>query len=334
MLSEKITEERKKLGLSQEDLAEKLYVSRQSVSKWESGKSLPEITKIIDLAALFGVSTDYLLIDGDRPKDNKQDDPASEENIRLLTSDEICRFLQHTKRSAIKTSLGVFMFISSPFVIFLLYGLFCLNLFPNVFAWALGIMAIPISVAIGVALCVSIGIRSNEFSYISDENVFTKGEVRYKVCEMKKKAENTIYRIIAIAVFLFVLSIVPLLYIIIMVPIFESSFYYSWFCFGHCFFVTLVALGVFLILYIIIYNNGINTLLMTPEEKIRQRYIGKTYYSFLIPVYWIPIVITYFVISLITGKWDTSWIIWPVSGIVFPAFKHFIGVWYDKKNKR
>ncbi len=63
MLSEKIINLRKSRGWSQEELAEKLDVSRQSVSKWESGVSNPELDKIVAMSTLFGVSTDYLLKD-------------------------------------------------------------------------------------------------------------------------------------------------------------------------------------------------------------------------------------------------------------------------------
>lgn len=52
---------RKKMGLSQEELANKIGVSRQAVSKWESGQSMPDLDKIIALSDLFGVSTDYIL---------------------------------------------------------------------------------------------------------------------------------------------------------------------------------------------------------------------------------------------------------------------------------
>ena len=61
ILADKVMALRKKNGWSQEELAEKLNISRQSVSKWESGASLPDIDKIIALSSLFGVSTDYLL---------------------------------------------------------------------------------------------------------------------------------------------------------------------------------------------------------------------------------------------------------------------------------
>ena len=63
ILAEKVMTLRKKKGWSQEELAEKLNISRQSVSKWESGASIPDIDKIILISGLFGVSTDYLLKD-------------------------------------------------------------------------------------------------------------------------------------------------------------------------------------------------------------------------------------------------------------------------------
>lgn len=61
--AEKLLNLRTEYGYSQETLAEKLNVSRQAVSKWESGATLPETDKIITLSNFFGVSTDYLLKD-------------------------------------------------------------------------------------------------------------------------------------------------------------------------------------------------------------------------------------------------------------------------------
>ena len=59
ILADKIILLRKKSGWSQEELAEKMNVSRQSVSKWEGANSIPDISKIIDMSKIFGVSTDY-----------------------------------------------------------------------------------------------------------------------------------------------------------------------------------------------------------------------------------------------------------------------------------
>ena len=63
ILADKIIELRKKNGWSQEELAEKVGVSRQSVSKWEGALSVPDLDKILLMSQIFGVSTDYLLKD-------------------------------------------------------------------------------------------------------------------------------------------------------------------------------------------------------------------------------------------------------------------------------
>lgn len=61
---EKLTALRKQQGLSQEELAQKLFVSRQAVSRWESGATLPDAANLLQLSDLFGVTTDSLLRDG------------------------------------------------------------------------------------------------------------------------------------------------------------------------------------------------------------------------------------------------------------------------------
>lgn len=62
-LSNKLFTLRKKSGMNQEELAERLDVSRQAISKWENGESLPEITKLKMIADIFSVTTDFLLDD-------------------------------------------------------------------------------------------------------------------------------------------------------------------------------------------------------------------------------------------------------------------------------
>lgn len=70
-LGEKICTLRTGKGLSQEELAAKLEVSRQSVSKWETGQSVPDLEEIIKLADLFGVNVDELVREGERPQPPK-----------------------------------------------------------------------------------------------------------------------------------------------------------------------------------------------------------------------------------------------------------------------
>ena len=62
--SEKLYQLRRQKGMSQEELADRLEVSRQAVSRWEMGSTLPDATNLLQLSDIFGVSIDYLLRDG------------------------------------------------------------------------------------------------------------------------------------------------------------------------------------------------------------------------------------------------------------------------------
>lgn len=74
-LSEKILNCRKKAMLSQEALAERVGVSRQAISKWETGEASPEIGKLLSLAQVFGVTTDWLLSEDDPEPDAPRESP-------------------------------------------------------------------------------------------------------------------------------------------------------------------------------------------------------------------------------------------------------------------
>ena len=63
-LGTKIAEKRKSLGMTQIEFAEKMHVTRQTVSRWEAGTVLPDVDKIGEIADILGVSCDYLLKDG------------------------------------------------------------------------------------------------------------------------------------------------------------------------------------------------------------------------------------------------------------------------------
>ncbi len=73
MLSEKLYKLRKNSGLSQEQLAEQLNVSRQAISKWESGTAVPESEKLIIISEYFKVSVDYLLKDVDEEEQREKE---------------------------------------------------------------------------------------------------------------------------------------------------------------------------------------------------------------------------------------------------------------------
>ena len=74
--AEKLMTLRKQAGLSQEQLADRLGVTRQSVSKWESGTAFPELVKLVTLSEMFGVSVDYLVKDYvEEPEQQRADSP-------------------------------------------------------------------------------------------------------------------------------------------------------------------------------------------------------------------------------------------------------------------
>ena len=106
ILADKITDLRKKNGWSQEDLAEKLGVSRQSVSKWESAQSIPDMNKILKMPELFGVTTDYLLKDSiENAVETVSDAPDISEEIQRkpltpVSMEEADAFLSQNEKNA------------------------------------------------------------------------------------------------------------------------------------------------------------------------------------------------------------------------------------------
>ena len=99
-LSDKIVGLRKSNGMSQEDLAEKLDVSRQAISRWESGAAMPDANNILQLSKLFDVTTDYLLnddyqSDNDLPKIKEvQNDNLGQIMIYLVTLEVMILLMQ------------------------------------------------------------------------------------------------------------------------------------------------------------------------------------------------------------------------------------------------
>lgn len=89
LLSEKLYKLRKKSGLSQEQLAEQLNVSRQAISKWEQGTAVPESEKLISISNYFGVTVDYLLKEDTEDTMNTTAEVV-EENPKMMAGIVIC----------------------------------------------------------------------------------------------------------------------------------------------------------------------------------------------------------------------------------------------------
>ena len=111
--SEKLYKLRKHKGLSQEQLAERLAVSRQAISKWESGTAMPESEKLLVISRFFGVSLDYLM------KDELEDEDCSLEKSKNNGTDDVISRDQNIK----SINLVGFVICTAGFLGLLLWGI-------------------------------------------------------------------------------------------------------------------------------------------------------------------------------------------------------------------
>lgn len=119
IFADKLIKLRKQAGLSQEQLAEKLDVTRQAISKWEGSISSPDIPNVLKMCELFGVTTDYLLKDGDEELPARQEINANEHTDNEECSpnqkgkDFTCEVLKSYKKSTLlcTLSLGILLLV-------------------------------------------------------------------------------------------------------------------------------------------------------------------------------------------------------------------------------
>lgn len=118
-LSKKIYELRKANGMSQEQLAEKINVSRQSISKWESGESLPDIERLPDLSRIFHVSIDDLFQPGEVDEHMRRTE-TTEKNQEPIQADVQNRLIRNHRILSCAfiyvTALAIYAFLYVPYV--------------------------------------------------------------------------------------------------------------------------------------------------------------------------------------------------------------------------
>ena len=116
---------RKQKGLSQEELANRLNVSRQTVSKWEVGDSTPDMEKLIAISYLFELSLDELVIDKVSAHDGEtstKSEIVSELKQKLLTDDNKKKAKRGLKIAAIILGIIILIDVISMIIYFSLYG--------------------------------------------------------------------------------------------------------------------------------------------------------------------------------------------------------------------
>ena len=363
LLSEKIMSLRKCNGWSQEELAQQLGVSRQSVSKWESMASMPDIQKIMSMSELFGVSTDYLL------KDELEELPVTAvvatattaaatttDDADTTTSDGIAgaaasavtgassgndtstskvvapklsvsletatEYLDAVARTSRPTSFAITLFILGPALLVSLatYSEDALNFDPTrISPDALGIAGVCLMmlfIAAGVGLLILQDMKLAKFKQLREASLELQYGVEAAVRRRAESTESLRYMQQAAGVCLTILSAIPFLI---------ASYFGAGLTFAVGFLAAaiLVSLGVYLLVYSGILRDGYRVLLQEGDFSHDEKSSKKDYestalkYRSLAKAYFGAIALLYMGYSFITKDWKSSWIIWPVSALLY-----------------
>ena len=236
-LPEKIIARRRLKDWSQEDLAERLNVSRQSVSKWESGASTPELDRIAELCRLFDVSADTLIRDELTPECLGESVPAVDPEHPLLTLDDTYAYVAQSQTVANKIGLGVAACIVSPALVVL---------FSDVSESMSNLLGLPVMfllIAWGVWQFITAGSMNDRYRFIEKRRFTLSREAQSWIVEAREQFRPALARDIAIGVVLCILSPMP---IILLDALYHSALMAG---IGPALLLLLVALAVYLFIY-------------------------------------------------------------------------------------
>ena len=210
ILADKIMTLRKKAGWSQEELAQQLNVTRQSVSKWEGAQSVPDLDKIVQMSRIFGVSTDYLL------KDELEElEPASslaeQPPRRRVSMEEASRYLELRRAAAPKLALATFLCVLSPITLILLGGLseYSARITENTAA-GIGLIVLIVLVAAAVGIFLSSSAQVREFAFLETEPFETEYGVSGMVRQRRQDFQPAANRLNLVGTLLCIVSVLPL----------------------------------------------------------------------------------------------------------------------------
>ena len=202
ILADKIVSLRKKAGWSQEDLAENLGVTRQSVSKWEGAQSVPDMDKVVMMSRLFGVSTDFLLkdeLEEETPCAAAQDDDTP---LRRVTMKQASAYLALRKAAAPKIAIATALCITSPVTLILLaavplFAAMCIS--GSDLLYIAAVCALLVLVAIGCLALVTAGVYQGAMEQLLEEGDYTRPQKKH---HKLMGTVTMIYWLTATAVFL------------------------------------------------------------------------------------------------------------------------------------
>ena len=328
--SEKISALRKQKGWAQEELAEKLMVTRQAVSKWESAQSMPDLDKLVQLSEALGVSTDYLLKD---EQAQSAPVPATAEQTvkpRRVTQEEAKRFLQLQMAAIPKTTFGVALCVWSSIVLIGLPA--CSTIFKLGFSEAvctgIGLCVLLVMVAAGVALLLTASGKLREFEYLEREPIETDNGAREQALSMQREVLPICAKRNTIGVVL-ILSVLPL-FALMCVPGVPDGYY----SLAVCALLLLVGIACLLLVRTGSMRGAVDKLLeqgdYTRENKAKSRFVGA-----VSAAYWLVVTAAFLFYTFGpkgNGQPQYSWFIWAIAGVLYGALMAALSV-YRKKSK-
>lgn len=318
ILADKIIELRKKNGWSQEQLAQKLNVTRQSISKWEGAQSVPDLQKIILLSEIFGVTTDYLI------KDEIEEEFLNEDvdlKVRKVTLTEAKEFLNIKHTNAKLMTLGVFLCIISPVCLFILLSLGEKIIAGNL-ATAVGLSILMILVAIATGIFIYCEEKTKKFDYIENELFDTEYGVRGVVSQLKKEYHDTYVKYNILGTSICILSVLPLFLGIVVLD--DELFILKM----VALLLILVGLGVNFFIVASINYESMNLLLKENCQNSKQSK-NKKIKDTISSVYWLLSLAIYLGYSLVSNDWGHSWIIWLIAGVLFAIVLVIINILFE-----
>ena len=320
ILADKIINLRKKNGWSQEELAEKLGVTRQSISKYEGAQSIPDLDKILKLSEIFGVTTDYLIKDELEeeeyvPSQMQENESESDRSVHKVTMEMANEYLQIIDWSAGKTAFATMLCILSPIVLLMLGAMSEMpdyHISENAAA-GIGICVLIVLIAIAVTIFILCGMKTKKYEFMEKEDIETAYGVSGMVKEKRDAYHSPYVTQLVIGITCCICSVIPLFGTL---AVSESDFYMVS---AVCMLLALVAIGTYFIVKSAAKMNAMNQLL-EEEDYTRQKKHENKKMSGPVTVYWLIATAIYLAWSFTTNDWDRTWIIWPVVGVLFPAF--------------
>lgn len=317
ILADKIVSLRKKACLSQEDLAEKLGVTRQSVSKWEGAQSVPDMDKVVMMSRLFGVSTDFLLKDELEEEAHcaaAQDDDTP---LRRVSLTQASAYLALRKAAAPKIAIATALCITSPVTLILLAGMSEVQRFPisGNAAAGIGLCVLLVLVAVAVSLFLRTAAQVREFKFLEEEPFETEYGVDGMVRQRQQEYKDTNTRLTTVGVVLCVLAAVPLFAVMC---IDGADLLYVG---AVCALLVLVAIGCLALVTAGVYQGAMEQLLeegdYTRPQKKHHKLMGT-----VTMIYWLTATAVFLLYTYGphgNGQPQYSWIIWAVAGVLYAA---------------